>query len=259
MIAASDTYRTPERRERPLLSRLFLRSRHSFYPQMIREVFRSSRIARRGAYTRAEWINSSEAILRCLENVGVHLAVDGMRNIAAAGGPAVFISNHMSTLETFVLPCIIEPVRSCTFVVKRELLTYPVFGPIMRAVDPIAVTRRNPKEDFVTVLTEGEKKIRAGFSIIVFPQTTRMPEFRPDDFNTLGIKLALRCEVPVVPVALKTDAWGNGRLLKDFGKIDPSKEVRISFGAPLSLTGRGLDQHKAVVEFIQARFALWRG
>ncbi len=257
MIAATDIYRTPEKRKRSLASRLLLRSRHSFYPQMIWEVYRSSRVALRGAYTRAEWIRSSEAILRCLENVGVRVAAEGMRHIAALDGPAVFVSNHMSTLETFVLPCIIEPLRTCTFVVKEELLAYPVFGPIMRAVEPIAVTRKNPKEDFMTVLAEGEKKIREGFSIIVFPQTTRMTEFHPEEFNTLGIKLALRGGVPVLPVALKSDAWGNGKLVKDFGRIDPAKEVHFAFGPAMPVTGRGADQHKAVVAFIQAHLRAW--
>jgi len=32
----------------------------------------------------------------------------------------VFIGNHMSILETFVLPCLIQPHRDVTFVVKES-------------------------------------------------------------------------------------------------------------------------------------------
>lgn len=38
------------------------------------------------------------------------------------GLPVVFVSNHMSTLETFVFPCIIAPVMKVTFVVKDSLV-----------------------------------------------------------------------------------------------------------------------------------------
>ena len=50
--------------------------------------------------------------------------------------PVIFIGNHMSTLETFVLPWIILPHRPLTFVVKRELLGYPLFPPGAQQVVP---------------------------------------------------------------------------------------------------------------------------
>jgi len=48
-------------------------------------------------------------------------------------------------------------------------------------------------------------------SVLIFPQTTRDLRFDPNKFNTLGIKLAKRAKVPVIPVAVKTDAWGMGK------------------------------------------------
>jgi 1-acyl-sn-glycerol-3-phosphate acyltransferase len=39
-----------------------------------------------------------------LENVGVRFEITGLDNLKSFEGPAVFIANHMSTLETFVLP-----------------------------------------------------------------------------------------------------------------------------------------------------------
>ncbi|MGD8264746.1 MAG: 1-acyl-sn-glycerol-3-phosphate acyltransferase, partial [Desulfobacterales bacterium] len=69
-------------------------------------------------------------------------------------------------------------------------------------------------------------------------------------FNSLGVKLAKRGKVPVIPVALKTDAWGVGRKFKDFGKIRPAIPVHITFGDPLQIQGSGKEEHKIIVDFI---------
>ena len=96
--------------------------------------------------------------------------------------------------------------------VKESLLKYPFFGPVLGSREPIVVGRSNPREDLVAVLEGGEARLKQGRSVIVFPQSTRSSVFDPAHFNTIGVKLAKRAGVPVIPVALKTDAWGNGNL-----------------------------------------------
>jgi 1-acyl-sn-glycerol-3-phosphate acyltransferase len=256
-IADSDTYITDPSRPRSLFSRIFLSPKFMFYPQVFRIVWTNGSMAKRGLYGDREWVQGSFDILNALENVGVTVAITGMANIRKCDGPVVFIGNHMSTLETFVLPCIIQPVKPVTFIVKESLLTAPVFGPVMRSRDPIALGRVNPKEDLKTVLEEGGKKITSGQSLVVFPQSTRSIIFRPEEFNTLGIKIALRTGVPVVPVALKTDAWGVGKIVKEFGPVDKNKKVHFAFGEPMRITGRGAEEHKKVIAFIQGRIEEW--
>ena len=63
----------------------------------------------------------------------------------------------------------------------------------------------------------------------------------------------------MIPLALKTDAWGNGALLKDFGKIDPSRTVHFAFGEPLRVQGGGAAEHQRVVEFIRENLVSWGG
>jgi 1-acyl-sn-glycerol-3-phosphate acyltransferase len=165
----------------------------------------------------------------------------------------------MSTLETFVLPTVILSAKRMTYVVKRELTSYPVFGHVMRARDPIVVGRANPRDDLKAVLEGGAQRLAAGVSVVVFPQTTRTPVFDPAHFNTIGVKLARRAGVPVVPIALKTDAWGNGPIVKDIGRIDPAKTVHIEFGAPLQVPGTGATEHQRVIDFIRERLLAWGG
>jgi 1-acyl-sn-glycerol-3-phosphate acyltransferase len=256
-IADNDIYVTDRRRARSLFSKIFLSPRYMFYPQAFHVVCNNGRAAKQGRYGNAEWVQGSLDILHALENVGVAVKITGMSNIRKFDGPAVFIGNHMSTLETFVLPCIVQPVKEVTFIVKKSLVTMAVFGPVMRSRDPVVVGRENPREDLRVVLEEGVKKIAAGRSIIVFPQSTRSVVFKPEEFNTLGVKLASRAGVPVVPVALKTDAWGVGKIMKDFGPIDRNKKVHIEFGEPMRVAGRGVEEHARVVAFIHDRLTQW--
>ncbi|NLB56701.1 MAG: 1-acyl-sn-glycerol-3-phosphate acyltransferase [Lentisphaerae bacterium] len=228
-----------------------------FYPKFSRIIWNSSKVARQKKYGYAEWANSSIDIMKALESVGVHLEITGIENLANLDTPCVIIGNHMSMLETMALPGIVQPVKTVTFVVKESLLTYPVFSHIMRSRNPIAVTRDNPREDFKAVMEGGKERLANGISIIVFPQTTRAKSFDPNEFNSIGIKLAQRAKVPVVPLALKTDAWENGLLFKDFGRIVPKRKVHFSFGVPITIDGNASGVHQQVIDFIENRLETW--
>ena len=230
-----------------------------FYARALPMVFRAGARAKRGRYDDPAWCQSSLETLRALERVGVRCEITGVQHVAALPGPCVFIGNHMSTLETFVLPVILVPLRPVTFVVKQSLLEYPVFGHVMRSRDPIVVGRTNPREDLKAVLDGGVERLARGISVVVFPQTTRTAVFDPAEFNTIGVKLAKRAGVPVLPVALKTDAWGNGRLIKEWGRIDPSKTVHFAFGAPRGIANRGSEEHEEIVRYIVVHLAAWGG
>lgn len=228
-----------------------------FYTSFIGIVLRASRLARRGNYSEEDWGQSSVEVLQLLEKVGVIVDLVGGRNIIESESPVVFIGNHLSMLETMVLPSFIVPHRPVTFVIKESLLEYPVFKHIMRSRNPVAVSRTNPRQDLKTVLTEGQERLARGVSIIIFPQTTRSV-FDPKQFSTIGVKLAKKAGVPIVPLALLTDAWENGKRLKDFGRINPSKKVHFAFGEPFEVQGKGSEEHQRIVDFVQEHLKRWQ-
>lgn len=228
-----------------------------FYPRLYRNIFRSSAIARRGRYDDQAWIDTSSHILQSLEKVGFHFEVSGLDNFAKVDGPCLIVGNHMSSLETGVLPALIRPLKPVTFVVKQALLDYPVFRHVMRARKPIAVTQTNPRLDLKTMLEEGAQRLAEGTSIIVFPQGARRPTFEPEKFNTIGVKLAQRSNVPIVPLALLTDGWPLGWPVSDFGRLNPLKPARFAFGEPMMVEGKGTDANAAVIDFIQRHLRQW--
>ena len=253
-LTTQNIYRSPERRVSHLVGRA---ADWFFYPKIAAIVLRASRSSKRGKYGGEKWVRSSLDVLHALESVGIKFEIENFSAFQNMDSPCVFVGNHMSTLETFVLPCLIRPYREVTFIVKKELIEYPVFKHVMIHCDPIVVGRMNPREDLKAVMAGGEERLSRNVSIVVFPQTTRMVDFDPKQFNTIAVKLAKRSGVPLVPFALRTDAWGNGKKIKEFGTIDPSKPVHICFGEPLRVSGSGKEEHEFIIQFIMDKLQLW--
>jgi len=251
------SYDTPDRGKVSLLYRLFHFNRVYFTLKYATIVFKTRKEAVSGIYDSKAWADSSFYIFRFIENTGGRFHISGMENIVRHSGPVVFIGNHMSTLETMVLPSVIAPHREVTFVVKDSLVRHPLFGHVMRSRDPVVVGRTDPRKDFEEVMTKGARKLAEGISIVIFPQSTRSVEFNPEEFNSMGVKLAKKAGVPVIPIALKTDFWGQGRLIKELGPLDSRKPIFIKFGEPFPVTGNGKTENQHIIDFIQSSLALW--
>jgi 1-acyl-sn-glycerol-3-phosphate acyltransferase len=230
-----------------------------YYVQLIATLTRASFPARRDLLDDEKWAQYSYRILEIVESVGGKVQISGLEAVAQYGGPVVYIANHMSLLETLMLASMVLPFNRITFVIKEELRHYPVIGHIMRALKLIAVSRQNPREDLKVVMGAGSDFLSRGGSIFIFPQATRSVEFNAQAFNTLGVKLAAKAGVPVVPVAIKTDFQGNGKFIKDMGPIDPKKTLYFKFGEPLAVEGKGRQAHQYVVEFISENLKNWGG
>ena len=255
-----DSYTTPVDQRRDLMDRLCLGGTFWFYLQHSRLMLHNRSLAVNNRYDDDTWSRGSWDILRLMERCGARFRISGLDHLHRATGPLVFISNHMSTAETQIFPALIAPSMPVTFIVKHSLTTMPFFGPIMRSRDPITVGRENPREDMVAVMTGGTKKLQAGTSLIVFPQATRHRQFQPARFNSLGVKLAKRAGVQVLPIAIKTDFWSPGRgRFKDFGPLNRDLPIHIEFGAPMTVEGNGKQQHEFIVEFIRSRMLSWGG
>jgi 1-acyl-sn-glycerol-3-phosphate acyltransferase len=254
----SYSYDTPSKGKLSLCDWFRRNNRLYFIYKYATIVLSTRKVARNGLYGDKEWADSSFYIFRFIEKSGGQFHITGMENIARSPEPVLFIGNHMSTLETMVLPGIISPHRRVTFVVKESLVKHPLFGDVMKSRDPIIVGRTDPRKDLEAVMNGGMELLSKGISIVIFPQSTRSVEFKPEDFNSLGIKLAKKAGVKVVPIALKTDFWGNGKLIKEVGPLDSRKPIFIKFGEPFEITGSGKEENQKVIDFIRSSLDEWK-
>ncbi len=256
-LFGGDAYATPGDVPRALSEYFLLGSRWSVYSHFFGTIIRSRSLALRSLYDDQAWARSSFEIIRNLERCAARFRIEGMDKVRAAGGPLVFVANHMSTMETLVLPGLIRPLKPVTYVVKQKLMDGFFWGPIMRSRDPIAISRKDPRADLEVVLREGQARLASGISVIVFPQGTRTEVWRREGFNSLGVKLAARAGAQVIPVALKTDYWGSSGLFRGFGPVHRDREVRIEFGDPMPVSGRGKAEHERCLDFIESRLRGW--
>ena len=250
-------YNTPKYCRRYLGDALSFHSRWYYHLRTYYAVWKTSRAAKKKVNFNEEWIKHTSTMFKNVEGCGSKIHLRGLENLVNDSEPVIFIGNHMSTLETFMLPAILCPVKETSFIVKQSLAKLPVFRWIMKTSQAIVVSRVDPINDYKTVMKEGKKIIESGRSICVFPQSTRNVEFKPEEFGSIGIKLAAKTGAKVIPIALKTDFWGVGKHLKEFGPLNRDEEVFFEFGEPIEVNGNGKVEHLQVISFIESRLEAW--
>lgn len=252
-----DSYDTPENHPVSLWYRIF--RRWYFYAINFSVFYNCGVLGKKGKLDGEAQTYQSTRNLKLVENCGGKVHLRGLEHIRALNGrPCVLVANHMSLLETAMMHAVARGYIDFSFVVKESLTRLPYFRYIMSGLDAIGVSRTNPKEDLKTVLTRGKQILEGGRSLIIFPQHTRSEEFIPEQFNSIGIKLAKAAGVPVLPLALKTDFTKNGKLIRDMGEICPEHEVWFEFAPAIEIEGNGHEQHRQIVEFIKSRIDSWK-
>ncbi|MCK5028831.1 MAG: 1-acyl-sn-glycerol-3-phosphate acyltransferase [Bacteroidales bacterium] len=253
----NDSY-TTKSNSRILIDKLFLNTRFYFVIKYIQLIFKSRKLARIGKYNRKAWSLSSFDVFKLIESCGGRFNIEGIDNIRNCKEPVVIISNHMSAMESMILPALIAPFKEVTFVVKESLPKHFLFGPVISARNPITVGRLNSREDLISVMKQGKENLEKGVSIIIFPQGGRRNVFKPEEFNSLGVKLAKSSGVKAIPVALKTDFWGNGKIIKDFGTLRRKHDIYITIEKPVEITGNGKEQNDQIIQFISTSLDDWK-
>ena len=127
---------------------------------------------------------------------GVKHQVSGLENIPDK--PALIVSNHQSAWETITFNCIFPPI---VWIMKKEILSIPLFGWGARMCSPIAIDRSRGEDALVQVIEQGNERFRQGFWICIFPEGTRVKPKARKPFKYGAAKLAIKMEAPIIPVA----------------------------------------------------------
>ena len=162
----------------------------------------------------AMWI---KVVLNALKFLcGVSWKVQGIENIPNT--PCIVVSNHQGQWESFFLQTLFIPSTS---IIKKELLLIPLFGWALRCMKPITLNRLNRVESLKKVIKKGVIKLKNGFSIILFPEGTRIsPEKGIQPFARSCGLLSVKSGFPVLPICHNSGKyWKNKRFIKSPGKV----------------------------------------
>lgn len=177
---------------------------------------------------------------------GVKLRVHGWEN-AGSGDPRIFAANHVSWFD---VPALARTLPRYKFVAKAELFKVPVFGQGIRAAGMIEIQRDNRKAAFGAYEVAAEK-IRAGNSVVVFPEGTRGYDYRLRPFKKGPFVLAVAAGVPIVPVVVHgtIEVLQKGSFAVHPGFVD------IHLLEPVSTAGIDYDQRDALMAMVRGRMA----
>ncbi len=169
---------------------------------------------------------------------GIRYRVIGAENIPRE--PCIILSKHQSAWETLAFQLIFPPQ---VWVLKKELLRVPFFGWGLSMLSPIAIDRSLRREALQQLIEQGQQRLDAGFSIVIFPEGTRIPPGNRGKYRPGGARLAVQTGTTVLPVAHNAGrCWGRNAFLKHPGL------VTVSIGPPIRPEGIDAETLSARVE-----------
>ncbi len=129
---------------------------------------------------------------------GVRVEIHGLAN-RPSDRACIYMANHQGNFDIPVLLGRL-PVQF-RWLAKAELFKIPIFGRSMRSAGYIGIDRSNREAAFAS-LDQAAETIRAGTSIMIFPEGTRSRDGALLPFKKGGFVMAVEAGVPVVPIAI---------------------------------------------------------
>ena len=122
--------------------------------------------------------------------------------------------SHQSMFETFFLQTVFN---SPIFILKKELLSIPIFGWYLKKIGSISINRNKTTKDNLGFFEQISKIIsNSDRPLIIFPQGTRLPPEDRSDFKKGAGRIYEQLKIKCQPVAINS------------GKIWPKKGFKRS-------------------------------
>jgi 1-acyl-sn-glycerol-3-phosphate acyltransferase len=130
---------------------------------------------------------------------GADVQIEGAENLPPADEPVMYTPNHCSFLDIFALSGYVP--RRFKYISKIEILQIPLIGWAMQMAKHIAIARMDPKSQLQT-LKDAVETLKAGNSLVAFPEGTRSKDGRLNQFKKGPFTMASRAGVRIVPVTI---------------------------------------------------------
>lgn len=178
--------------------------------------------------------------------VGVHVDVKGTERIPV--GTCIFAANHTSSADA---PAVVGAIpRRIAILLKRSLFDWPIAGQAFHLAHFIPVDRSN-RDSAIESLEKAAEAIRQGQSFLIYPEGTRSPDGRLQEFKKGTAVMAIKSGVPVVPVACS----GAHRVMeKRKLKIKPG-HILVEFLDPIDPTRYSFEEREVLIREIHDRLA----
>ena len=172
-----------------------------------------------------------ESVMRPTMAVIASPARRGLDRLDDVDGPVVFVANHHSHADTpLLLTSIPEPWRHR--IVVGAAADYFFSNRVAGAVSALAIGAVPIERTKVGRKSADMARdlIDDGWSMLLYPEGGRSPDGWGQEFRGGAAYLAIRCNVPVVPIHLQ----GTGRILRKGRTLPRPSRTTVTFGDPLT-------------------------
>jgi 1-acyl-sn-glycerol-3-phosphate acyltransferase len=143
----------------------------------------------------------------------------------------VVMSNHQSLFDVWALIAYL-PLQS-RWVMKMELRSIPVFGLGCEKLGMIYVDRGDSEKAHESLET-AKDKIKAGASVVFFPEGTRSPDGKIQEFKKGGFVMALATDTPILPITINGSRFA---LPKDMPLLMSPGTIQVLIHDPIPVSG----------------------
>src|SRR5581483_12484486 len=130
---------------------------------------------------------------------GIRIRVSGADRVPP-GQAVVFCANHQSNVDPPILFQALHPRLHVLF--KAELKALPLLGRAFQVGGFVPIDRAN-REQAMAAIDQAAASLRSGNSFLTFPEGTRSRTGALLPFKRGPFLMALKAQVPVVPVAVQ--------------------------------------------------------
>jgi 1-acyl-sn-glycerol-3-phosphate acyltransferase len=177
---------------------------------------------------------------------GVKVQIKGRDRVPASA--CVFVANHTSSADA---PAVVGSIpRRVAILLKESLFKWPIAGQAFALAGFIPVSRGERESAFASV-EKATQSLRAGQSFLIYPEGTRSPDGRLQDFKKGAVVMAIKAEVPIVPIAC---SGAHKVMRKRSLRIYPG-EILVEFLEPIDASGYSFEERDALNERVHEALA----
>ena len=178
--------------------------------------------------------------------VGVRVRVVGTERIPQ--GTCLFVANHTSSADA---PAVVGAIpRRIAILLKKSLFDYPIVGQAFHLAHFIPVDRAN-HESAIASLEKAIEAMRGGQSFLIYPEGTRSPDGRLQEFKKGAVVMAIKAAVPIVPIACS----GAHRVMEKRSLVIHAGEILVEFLEPIDGSEYSFEEREKLNEIVHDALA----
>src|SRR5438128_314106 len=178
--------------------------------------------------------------------VGVQIRVRGLERIPR--GVCLFVANHTSSADA---PAVVGAIpRRIAILLKKSLFSWPIAGQAFTLAHFIPV-ERGDHESAIASLEKATEAMKAGQSFLIYPEGTRSPDGRLQEFKRGAVVMAIKAGVPIVPMVCA----GAQKVMEKKSLVIRPGMITVEFLEPIDASAYTFEQRDELNKRVRAAMA----